>query len=153
MIQDADFEYPPEYIPHLVKPILAGEVDVVFGSRFKGKCEGMSLSHLMGNRLLSWTARMLFERPVTDIMTGHKAFSRAVFESFELKEKGFCVEVEMTSQSLINGWRFIEVPIDYSYRAFGSSKIGFMDGVKSLFKLLAVGFGSDDIRRQPKHGF
>lgn len=137
VVQDGDLEYSPESIPELVRPILLGNADVVFGSRFIGKCKGMSLSHYVGNKLLSLTARMLFEVPITDIMTGSKAFSRAVINSFELEKTGFEVEVEMTSQSLQNGWRFREVPIGYAYRTFGSSKIGFLDGVKSMVQLFS----------------
>jgi len=140
VIQDADLEYSPESIPELVSPILLGRADVVFGSRFAGKCEGMSFSHYMGNKLLSLTARMLFEVPITDIMTGSKAFSREVFDSFEWQESGFGVEVEMTSKSLRNGWKFQEVPNGYSYRTSGVSKIGFLDGVKSLFQLFSWSF-------------
>lgn len=136
LIQDADLEYPPEHLPQLVKPVLAGEVDVVFGSRFKGKCQGMSFSHFVGNKLLSLTARILFGVPITDIMTGHKVFSRAVADSFDLKEDGFNIEVEIASQSLQNGWRFAEIPITYTYRNFGTSKIAFFDGITSLMKLL-----------------
>ena len=140
VIQDADLEYPPEHIPQLVKPVLSGEADVVFGSRFRGKCEGMSFSHLACNKLLSLEASLIFRISVTDIMTGHKVFSRAVVDSFELKENGFGVEVEMTSQSLQNGWRFEEVPIVYSYRDFGISKIGPLDGIKSFLNLLLISF-------------
>jgi len=137
VIQDADMEYPPKSIPELVTPILRGNTDTVFGSRFSGKCKDMSFSHYVGNRLLSLTARIIFSTPITDIMTGFKAFSRDVVNSFELKENGFEVEVEMTAKSLKNGWRFQEVPIDYSYRTFGASKIGFLDGFKSLIQLLS----------------
>lgn len=135
VIQDGDMEYSPESIPELVKPILCGSADVVFGSRFIGKREGMSLSHYMGNRLLSLTARLLFEVPITDIMTGSKAFSREVVDSLELRQSGFAVEAELTSKSLQNGWRFVEVPIGYSYRTVGVSKIHFSDGIKSMLQL------------------
>jgi glycosyltransferase involved in cell wall biosynthesis len=140
VIQDSDMEYSPELIPELVKPILLGKADVVFGSRFIGKAKGMSLSHFVGNKILSWTARMLFMVPITDIMTGSKAFHRAVLESFELKEVGFEVEIEMTSKCLQNGWRFHEIPIGYSYRTSGESKIGFMDGITSLIRLFSIAY-------------
>ena len=139
MIQDGDMEYSPELIPYLVSPILQDKSDVVFGSRFAGKQERMSLSHYMGNKMLSLTARLLFGAPITDIMTGSKAFSREVVNSFDLHEDGFGVEIEMTSKSLQNGWRFTEVPMKYEYRKVGSSKIHFSDGVKlgsALFKHL-----------------
>jgi glycosyltransferase involved in cell wall biosynthesis len=137
VVQDADMEYSPDSIPELVNPILEGKADVVFGSRFAGKYDGMSFSHYMGNRLLSLTARLLFEVPITDIMTGSKAFSREVVNSFNLQEPGFGVEVEMTSKSLQNGWKFTEVPIGYSYRTVGASKIRFTDGIKSLMQLFS----------------
>jgi len=136
VIQDADMEYPPECIPHLVKPILTGVVDIVYGSRFRGKYEQMSLSHFIGNKILSLVTRILYNAPITDVMTGHKAFDRAVFNSFELNEDGFSVEVEMTSKGLQNGWRFMEVPIRYSPRNFGVSKIVYLDGIKSLLRLI-----------------
>jgi len=140
VIQDADLEYSPETIPYLVQPILQGKADVVFGSRFTGKYEGMSFSHYMGNRLLSLTARVLFDVPITDIMTGSKAFKRGIVESFDLEERGFGVEVEMTSKSLKNGSRFYEIPIGYSYRKDGTSKIRFSDGLKSMVKLFSDRF-------------
>ena len=137
VIQDADMEYSPEAIPELVKPILSGSADVVFGSRFIGKREGMGLSHYMGNKLLSLAARLLFNVPITDIMTGSKAFSHDVINSFELNEDGFGVEVEMTSKCLQNGWRYAEIPIRYSYRIEGCSKIRFSDGLKSLIQIFS----------------
>jgi glycosyltransferase involved in cell wall biosynthesis len=137
VIQDADMEYSPKSIPDLVMPILQGKADTVFGSRFTGNRKDMSLSHFVGNRLLTLSARILFSVPITDIMTGFKAFSRDVVDSFELKENGFEVEVEMTSKCLRNGWRYSEVPIDYSYRVFGTSKINFLDGITSLIHLIS----------------
>jgi len=136
VIQDADLEYAPEYIPYLVKPILTGMADIVYGSRFRGKCEGMSFSHFVGNKILSLVARVLYNVPITDVMTGHKAFNRMVFGSFEFEERGFAVEVEMTAKCLQNGWRFAEVPVTYSIRNFGVSKIVFLDGVRSLLRLI-----------------
>ncbi len=137
VVQDADMEYSPDSIPELVKPILDNKADVVFGSRFVGKTKGMSFSHYMGNRLLSATARMLYNAPITDIMTGSKAFKRYIVDGFELTESGFAVEIEMTSKSLQNGSRFCEVPIGYAYRKVGKSKIRYSDGFKSLLQLLS----------------
>jgi glycosyltransferase involved in cell wall biosynthesis len=137
VIQDADLEYPPEHIPQLVKPILTGEVDIVFGSRFKGNHQSMTMSHLIGNRILSLAASFLYSVSITDVMTGHKAFRREILNSFKLKSQGFEIEVEMTSKSLRYGWKFKEIPINYAYRSLGVSKIVYLDGIRSLFRLIA----------------
>ena len=136
VIQDADLEYPPEYVPYLVKPILADQADVVYGSRFMGKRKGMTFSHFVGNRILSLIAQLFYNVKITDIMTGHKAFSRDVLNSFDLNENGFAFEVEVTSKIFSNGWRFLELPVDYYYRKNGVSKIAYSDGLKSLLRLL-----------------
>ena len=137
VIQDADLEYPPEHIPQLVEPILTGEADIVFASRFIGNHQGMTISHLIGNRILSLAASFLYSVSITDVMTGHKAFRREILNSFKLESRGFGVEVEMTSKSFRYGWKFKEIPINYVYRSLGVSKIAYSDGVKSLLSLVA----------------
>jgi glycosyltransferase involved in cell wall biosynthesis len=138
VIQDADLEYLPECIPSMVQPILEGSMDIVYGSRFKGKPEGMSFSHYVGNAILSMVARFLYNIKITDIMTGQKAFKRAILSSAELEENGFAVEIEMTCKGFNKNQKFREVPIPYSYRQHGVSKIAYVDGVKSLVKLLTI---------------
>ncbi len=140
VIQDADLEYLPEYLPSMVKPIMDGSMDIVYGSRFQGKPEGMSFSHFIGNSILSFVARCLYSVKITDIMTGQKAFRRTLLDSVELEENGFAVEIELTCLGF-NGnepQKFTEVPIPYSYRQHGISKIVYMDGIKSLVKLFAL---------------
>lgn len=148
VIQDADLEYLPDCIPSLVKPISAGEMDIVYGSRFKGRPDGMSFSHFVGNSLLSLVARFMYNVQITDIMTGQKAFRRSVLDSGELKEKGFAVEIEITCLSLNGDRRFTEVPIPYSYRRHGVSKIAYFDGVKSLIKLLTTFLRADTLDKK-----
>lgn len=135
VIQDADMEYSPVEIPNLIRPILSGEADVVYGSRFNCKPFGMSSMHFLGNIILSLVASLLYGKRVTDVMTGYKAFSNEVKESIDLKEDGFCVEVELTAQILQNGWKFVEVPIGYTYRPHGLAKIHNIDGLKSFIRL------------------
>lgn len=145
VLQDADLEYLPEYIPSLVQPIANGEMDIVYGSRFEGRPEGMSLSHFIGNSILSLAARFLYSVKITDIMTGQKAFRRSILETVNLEENGFAVEIEITCHSLNTGatQKFAEVPIPYSYRQHGVSKIVYMDGFKSLVKLFSLYLRSD----------
>jgi len=136
VIQDADLEYLPLDIPRLLEPILNDRADVVCGSRFMGTHDGMSFSHYVGNKILSFATRLLYGAPVTDVMTGHKCFARKVFQAIELLEDGFMVEVELMAKILKGNWRFAEIPITYSKRTRGFSKIRFRDGVSSLVKLI-----------------
>ena len=136
VIQDADLEYPPRNIPNLIRPILTCQADVVYGSRFIGKCHGMSFSHYIGNLILSKVTSILLGVKVTDVMTGYKCFRRQILESLDLKEKGFTIEVEMTANILKGGWRLVETPITYSKRSSGRSKIRYIDGIRSIVKLL-----------------
>jgi glycosyltransferase involved in cell wall biosynthesis len=139
VIQDGDLEYPVEYIPHLIKPIFSGQADVVYGSRFLGKWDGMSLSHYLGNLMLSKVTSLIYGRKVTDVMTGHKAFHAATLKSMKLKENGFAIEIELTALLLKGGWRILEIPINYKYRTTGIAKIRYKDGLRSLLCLLRNG--------------
>lgn len=141
VIQDGDCEYPPEEIPALAKPILEGESDVVFGSRFLGgNWKEMGLSHAFGNRILSLATSMLYGLQVSDVMTGHKSFSRRAIKSVDITEKRFGVEVEITAKLLAKRWRFKDIPINYVKRQAGVSKIGYKDGLTSLISLLKFRF-------------
>ena len=137
VVQDADLEYSPYDIPKLVKPILGGEADVVFGSRFKGDRNGMKLMNYVGNKLLSSTTALLYGIPISDIMTGHKVFAKRVIESMDLTEDGFKIEPEITAEVFHGGWRYTEVPITYVRRRYGISKFNFYkDGFKCLWRLV-----------------
>ncbi len=145
VIQDADLEYLPEYIPAMVKPIMDGSMDIVYGSRFKGKPDGMSISHFIGNSILSLVARCLYSVRITDIMTGQKAFRRTLLDAAELEEDGFAIEIELTCLGF-NGnqnKKYAEVSIPYSYRQHGISKIAYIDGLKSLIKLFTTFLRTD----------
>jgi glycosyltransferase involved in cell wall biosynthesis len=140
VIQDADLEYHPEDIPQLIEPILSGKADAVYGSRFKGNMDGMSFSHNIGNRIISLSTKLLFGVSVTDVMTGHKAFRRKIFNPTPFKENGFTVEIEITARILKNHWRLTEIPIVYSYRKHGVAKINYTDGLRCLLKAIRERF-------------
>lgn len=139
VIQDADMEYMPEEIPQLVQPLIDGKAEMVLGSRFaNGRPKGMSAIHMLGNRTLSLVTSLLYGRKVTDVMTGHKAFTKDVIEKFGLRRDGFEVEVELVANLLKNGHKVVEVPIDYCYRNQGESKINARYGLTSLIELLML---------------
>ena len=139
IIQDADGEYAPEEIPKIIAPIVSGRADIVFGSRFMDitNGNGMSVSHRIANIVLSLVASLLYSVRITDIMTGHKAFSKQSIDSIDLSADGFEIEVEITGKLIQNGWRLLEVPIPYSRRQYGEAKITAKDGLVCLTKLFS----------------
>jgi SAM-dependent methyltransferase len=133
-IQDADLEYHPADLPALVRPILDGEFEVVYGSRFKGSAAGLYYSHRVANRLLNLMVNVAFNRYLSDVYTGYKVFTRKAFSGLRLTARTFTVEMELTSHFLRKGLVIFEVPISYRARTYAEGKkIHFKDG------FLAVG--------------
>ena len=138
-VQDADLEYDPHQIPDLIRPILDDEADVVFGSRQFGANASYSFWYTLGNRLISLTASMLFDRITTDAYTCYKFMRRDAFESIALTADGFDIEAELTGGLLGNGWRYREVPITYTARSREEGKkIRPGDGLRALATLVRV---------------
>jgi len=138
-VQDADLEYDPAQIPDLVRPIMAGDADVVFGSRHFGANSSYSFWYSFGNRLISLTASMLFDRITTDAYTCHKFMRSECYERLRLTADGFEIEAELTGGLLGAGWRYREVPISYSARSReDGKKIRAADGLTALSRLLRV---------------
>ncbi len=128
-IQDADLEYHPADLPALVKPILDGEFEVVYGNRFKGSAAGLYYSHRVANRLLNLMVNVAFNRYLSDVYTGYKVFTRQAFQGLHLTAKTFTVEMELTSHFLRRGLVIFEVPISYRARTYAEGKkIHFRDG-------------------------
>lgn len=139
-IQDADLEYDPEELPRLVRPILNERKDVVYGSRFLGKIEGMSLLHHLGNRFLTFVTRLLYGCSITDMETGYKIFRKKVIDNIELKAKNFEIEPEITAKILKQGHEIHEIPIKYVGRTKLQKKINWKDGVVALKWLIRYRF-------------
>jgi glycosyltransferase involved in cell wall biosynthesis len=135
VVQDADLEYSPEEIPDVIAPILRGEADVVYGSRFAEADENLApLIRRMANHGLTWLSNRLTGLRLTDMETGHKAFRREVLDGFCIQENRFGVEPEITAKVAKAGWRVTEVPISYAPRSYADGKkIGWRDGVRALW--------------------
>ena len=121
-IQDADLEYHPADLPALIKPILDGEFQVVYGNRFKGSAAGLYYSHRIANRMLNTTVNVLFNRYLADVYTGYKVFTRDAFSGLRLTAKTFTVEMELTAHFLRKGLVIYEVPISYRARTYAQGK-------------------------------
>ena len=134
IVQDADFEYDPMEISDVIKPILDGNADVVYGSRFLNKEYKGYKQNQLANKILTGLSNMMTGLKVTDMETCYKAFPADFIKNIDIKEKRFGFEPEITAKIARAKMKLVEVPISYYPRTKEEGKkINMKDGIRALY--------------------
>ncbi len=141
LIQDADLEYDPQDYPALLEPILKGRAQVVYGSRFRGRIEGMQVANWIGNRVFAFLANVLYGAGITDEATAYKVFRAEVIKGLRIRARRFEFCPEVTAKLSKRGYQIHEVPIHYQGRSSEEGKkIRWRDGLVAIWTLFKYRF-------------
>lgn len=136
IVQDADLEYDPDDIPSVIGPILEGNADVVYGSRFlvRRATRVLYFYHYLANKFLTFTSNVFTNLNMTDVETGYKAFRGELIRNMIITSNGFGFEIEVTAKVAKLGCLIYEVPISYYGRTYQEGKkIGLKDGLQAFW--------------------
>ena len=158
IVQDADLEYDPTEIPEVIRPILQGQADVVYGSRFlvRRAARVLYFYHYIANKGLTFFSNLLTNINLTDVETGYKAFRGDIIRQMRITSSGFGFEVEVTAKMSKLRCAVYEVPISYYGRTYDEGKkIGFTDGLAAAWFIVRFNLfcgANASFRRLPELG-
>ena len=154
IVHDADLEYLPKDILHIVEIFASEEADAVFGSRFAGAAvrRALMFRHQLGNKLITFLCNLVSNVNLTDVETCYKAIRTDLLKSIPLESNDFRIEIELSIKLAKRGARIFEVPISYRGRTYGEGKkINWRDGLRAIIAIFGFGL-SDNIYLIDEYG-
>ena len=137
IIQDADMEYDPNDYVKVLEPLVNGECDVCYGSRFLNTKAKGNLANILANKFLTFLSNIFIGLHLTDMETCYKCFKREIIQSIDIEEKRFGFEPEITAKLAKKKVIIKEIPISYYPRTnMEGKKIGFEDGIRAIYCIL-----------------